>query len=68
MGRRVVSWEGHLTVEIANVAPCPTAVYVMEGIAQLEFEELSALPEVDYKQKKGIYQGQTGVTPARVRL
>lgn len=57
-------WEGHLTIEIGNITPCPAKVYVMEGIAQLEFELLTALPETDYGGKK--YQGQTGVTPARV--
>lgn len=57
-------WEGHLTIEIGNITPCPAKVYVMEGIAQLEFEVLTAPPEKDYGGKK--YQGQMGVTPARV--
>lgn len=59
-------WHGHLTIEIANITSCPMNVHVMEGISQLEFEELSALPEVDYADKKGVYQGQIGVTTARV--
>ncbi len=60
-------WEGHLTVEIGNITECPAVVYVGEGIAQLEFELLSAIPEVTYAGKQGQYQGQKGVTPARVK-
>ena len=56
-------WEGHLTIEIGNITPCPAVVYVMEGIAQLEFEDIEP-PEKDYRGKK--YQHQTGVVPARV--
>lgn len=59
-------WEGHLTIEIGNISPSPVRLRVGEGIAQLEFEQLSGNPEVDYSDKKGKYQGQRGVTPARV--
>lgn len=51
-------WHGHLTLEIANITPCPVEVYVAEGIAQLEFETLAGEPETDYAQKNGKYQGQ----------
>lgn len=57
-------WEGNLTIEIGNITPCQAKVYIMEGIAQLEFEMLTESPEKDYTGKK--YQCQTGVTPARV--
>lgn len=61
-------WEGHLTLEIANVTPCPVAVYVGEGIAQLEFEELSAPCKVDYADKDGKYNRQeASPVPARVK-
>lgn len=60
-------WEGHLTLEIGNVTPLPALLYVMEGVAQLEFELLSGNPQISYKDKGGKYQGQTGVTPAVVR-
>ena len=59
-------WEGHLTIEIGNITPCPAKVYVGEGIAQLEFETLSSPPECDYGDKRGKYQGQLGVTPSIV--
>jgi dCTP deaminase len=59
-------WEGHLTIEIGNVGQLPACVFVGEGIAQMEFEVLSAEPLVSYKDKGGKYQAQRGVTPARV--
>lgn len=59
-------WEGHLTIEIGNVTPCPARLWLMEGIAQTEFEALTGPPETDYAGKRGKYQGQTGVTPAKV--
>lgn len=60
------SWHGLLTIEIANVTPCPVQIYPMEGIAQLEFETLTGEPETSYADKGGKYQGQSDVTPARV--
>lgn len=60
-------WEGHLTIEIGNITHAPAMVYVAEGVAQLEFEQLLNPPMTDYAQKKGKYQSQTGVTPARVK-
>lgn len=59
-------WKGHLTLEISNSSPCPAVVYVMEGIAQIQFEKLTSVPDVTYADKKGKYMHQTGVTPARV--
>lgn len=60
-------WEGHLTIEIGNLSPLRACLYPGEGIAQLEFHRLEALPTCDYGQKGGKYQGQTGVTPAIVK-
>ena len=51
-------WHGHLTIEIANVTPCPVEIYVGEGVCQLELETLAGTPECDYAQKGGKYQGQ----------
>jgi dCTP deaminase len=59
-------WEGHLVVEIANCTDLPVALYINEGIGQVVFYRLDGLPEVDYRQKSGKYQGQTGVTMPRV--
>lgn len=57
-------WEGHVTLEISNTTPLPARVYANEGIAQLVFLEASPddICEVSYADKKGKYQGQTGVT------
>jgi dCTP deaminase len=60
-------WEGHLTIEIANLAPRPVKIYIGQGIAQLRFEILIDNPEKSYADKKGIYQNQVGVTVPRVR-
>lgn len=59
-------WEGYLTIEIGNVTPSPAVVYVMQGIAQLEFEYISGVVEQSYADKKGKYQNQIGVQPAKV--
>src|SRR4029078_3419151 len=55
-------WEGFVTLEISNTTPLPAKVYADERIAQvLSFQ--SAEPcEVSYKDKKGKYQGQSGMT------
>lgn len=60
-------WHGHLTIEIANIGPCAAVVYAKEGIAQLEFETLTAVPEKTYEDKKGKYQGQ-GAEPIPPRM
>lgn len=61
-------WEGHLTIEISNISPCPAFVYAGEGIAQLEFELLTAVPSINYADKAGKYQGQgASPVPARVK-
>lgn len=59
-------WEGHITIELSNTTPLPAKIYANEGIAQLVF--LGAAEEClqSYKDKSGKYQGQTGVTIAKV--
>jgi dCTP deaminase len=59
-------WEGHLTIEISNTTPLPAKIYAEEGIAQLVFLETDQVCEVSYKDRKGKYQAQTGVTPPRI--
>jgi len=55
-------WEGHVTLEISNTTPLPARVYANEGIAQVLFFESDEVCETSYKDKKGKYQGQRGVT------
>jgi dCTP deaminase len=59
-------WEGHVTLEISNTTPLPARIYAKEGIAQVLFFESDEPCEVSYADKKGKYQGQTGVTPPRL--
>ncbi len=59
-------WEGRLVVEIANLANLPLRVYVNEGIGQILFFESDEECAVSYSDRGGKYQGQTGLTFAKV--
>jgi dCTP deaminase len=59
-------WEGFVTLEISNTTPLPAKIYANEGIAQVLFFEGDEEPEVSYKDKKGKYQGQVGVTLPKI--
>ena len=59
-------WTGRLVVEIANLANLPLRVYVSEGIGQILFFESDADCAVSYSDRGGKYQGQTGLTYAKV--
>jgi dCTP deaminase len=59
-------WEGHLTLEISNTTPLPAKIYSNEGIAQLIFLEADRECETSYKDRKGKYQSQRGVTLPRI--
>lgn len=59
-------WEGHLTLEISNLSPCPVMIFIGEGICQMEVERVEGRIMADYAERGGKYQGQIGVTTARV--
>ena len=59
-------WEGFVTLEISNTTPLPAKIYANEGIAQVVFFEGDEPCEVSYADRKGKYQGQTGVTPPKL--
>ncbi|HEX2908102.1 MAG TPA: dCTP deaminase [Phototrophicaceae bacterium] len=59
-------WHGYVTLEISNTTPLPAKIYANEGIAQVLFFEADEECEVSYADKKGKYQGQTGVTPPKL--
>ena len=59
-------WEGHATLAIVNTGPAPVRVYANEGIAQLLFLRASAVCQVSYKDRRGRYDKQQGIVPARV--
>jgi len=58
-------WEGFVTLELSNTTDLPSVVYVGEGICQFVFFR-GERPSVSYADRAGKYQGQTGVTLARV--
>ena len=57
-------WEGHITIEISNTTPNPALIYPNEGIAQLVFHRGITCRQ-SYADKRGKYQGQTGITLPR---
>jgi dCTP deaminase len=54
-------WEGYVTLEFSNTTPLPAKIYAGEGCAQVLFFAGES-PEVSYKDRRGKYQGQSGVT------
>lgn len=59
------SWEGFVTIEISNTTPLPAKIYANEGIAQVLVSE-NELPTISYADRRGKYQGQTGITVSKV--
>jgi dCTP deaminase len=59
-------WEGYATLCIANAGPRPVRLYAGEGIAQVVFFESDEACEVTYADKRGKYQSQRDITPARL--
>lgn len=55
-------WEGHVTLEFSNTTPLPAKVYANEGACQFLFLKGEGDCEVSYKDRKGKYMGQRGVT------
>jgi dCTP deaminase len=58
-------WTGQLTIELHNASQHDIKVYANEGIAQVMFFR-GERPAITYADKRGKYQGQTGVTLPRV--
>jgi dCTP deaminase len=60
-------WDGHVTLELSNVANLPITIYHGMKIGQLSFVQLSEPAETPYGAS-GLgskYQGQQGPTPSR---
>jgi dCTP deaminase len=55
-------FRGQVVIEIANCTSLPIKIYANQGIAQLLFFRSSEDCETSYKDKKGKYQDQTGIT------
>lgn len=58
-------WRGYLTIEISNTTPLPARVYADEGIAQVVFLRGNA-PEINYEDRNGKYQDQSGIEVAQI--
>jgi dCTP deaminase len=58
-------WYGQLTIELHNASWHAIKVYANEGIAQVMFFR-GERPAITYADKRGKYQGQTGVTLPKV--
>ena len=59
-------WEGTATLEISNTTPLPAKVYANEGIAQVLFFQSDEPCDISYRDKRGKYQAQQGVTLPRI--
>ncbi|WP_010597805.1 dCTP deaminase [Rickettsiella massiliensis] len=55
-------WEGQVTLEFSNTTPLPAKIYAHEGVAQMLFLESDEVCLTSYRDRKGKYQRQTGVT------
>ena len=60
-------WDGHVTLELSNVANLPITIYRGMKIGQLSFVQLSEPAETPYGSEAlgSKYQGQRGPTPSR---
>ena len=60
-------WDGHLTLELANVANLPIRLYPGMKIGQVSFFEMTTPADNPYGAKSvgSKYQGQRGPTPSR---
>jgi dCTP deaminase len=59
-------FEGNVVIEVSNSTTLPMKVYVGEGISQFLFFKGNEPCMVSYKDRGGKYQGQTGITNAKV--
>ena len=60
-------WDGHVTLELSNVANLPITIYYGMKIGQVSFVQLTEPAEVPYGADAlgSKYQGQRGPTPSR---
>jgi dCTP deaminase len=60
-------WDGHVTLELSNVANLPITIYHGMKIGQVSFMELTEAAETPYGADAigSKYQGQRGPTPSR---
>ena len=63
-------WDGHLTLELSNVANLPIAIYPRMKIGQISFLQMTTAAETPYGSDStgSKYKGQKGPTPSRYYL
>lgn len=63
-------WDGHLTLELSNVANLPIAIYPGMKIGQISFLQMTTPADQPYgsRSMRSKYQGQRGPTPSRYYL
>jgi dUTPase len=63
-------WDGHLTLELSNVANLPIAIYPGMKIGQISFLRMTSAADHPYGSDAtgSKYQGQRGPTPSRYYL
>jgi dCTP deaminase len=63
-------WDGHLTLELSNVANLPIAIYPGMKIGQISFLRMTTEASFPYGsgEAKSKYRGQKGPTPSRYYL
>ncbi|WP_407064904.1 dCTP deaminase [Chloracidobacterium validum] len=59
-------WKGRLVIELYNAANLPVRLYAEEGFVQIIFFESDEDCAVSYRDRAGKYQGQSGLTLAKV--
>lgn len=59
-------FHGNVVIEVANLTNLPAKIYLEEGISQFLFLQGDQPCRVSYGDRGGKYQGQTGVTMAKV--
>ena len=59
-------WAGNLVLEFSNHTSNQIRLYANSGAAQILFFQ-GDQPEISYADRKGKYQGQTGITLAKFK-
>lgn len=60
-------WDGHITLELSNIATLPITLYPGMKIGQISFLQMTTAADVPYGSAavRSKYQGQRGPTPSR---
>jgi len=59
-------WEGFVTIAVSNTCPVPAVVHANEGIAQVIFVAAEQPCAISYKDRKGKYQGDGGISTSKI--